>query len=106
MLARYRVKHFVLVFHYCSVGYRRAGCTYKKAIITFEASVPQEVKMLQSSRNLGANPHITKQNVSYGDTASFAKSRKRSVLDLAYSGWKLPVQTLLAGMRTSLLAIR
>ncbi|CDJ52874.1 ribosomal protein L23, putative [Eimeria brunetti] len=82
------------------LGYRRAGCTYKKAIVTLEESVPPEVQMLRSSRNLSVNPDKTKKNVSYGANRDLKRKPNRHEM---YQGgempnaWTLPIPNLLAG---------
>ncbi|KAL8428018.1 hypothetical protein ACSSS7_007430 [Eimeria intestinalis] len=63
-LTKFEVKNYLDQIY---VGYRRAGCTYKKAIVTLEDPIPDEVKMLRSCRKLGDNPDLLKKNVSYGD---------------------------------------
>ncbi|OEH77266.1 ribosomal protein [Cyclospora cayetanensis] len=82
------------------LGYRRAGCTYKKAIVTLEDPVPDEVKMLRSSRRLGANPDITKKNVSYGANRDLKRRPSRNELwqggEISHA-WTLPIPNLLAG---------
>ncbi|KAL8430143.1 hypothetical protein Efla_001807 [Eimeria flavescens] len=82
------------------LGYRRAGCTYKKAIVTLEESVPDEVKMLRSSRNLGVNPDITKKNVCYGAQRDNKMKPNRHQLfqggEIQHA-WRLPIPNLLAG---------
>ncbi|KAL8271833.1 hypothetical protein Esti_004223 [Eimeria stiedai] len=82
------------------LGYRRASCTYKKAIVTLEESIPDEVKMLRSSRKLGQNPDITKKNVSYGANRDYRVKPNRHQLwqgGEAPHAWRLPIPNLLAG---------
>ena len=83
-----------------TVGYRRAGCTYKKAIVTFEDAIPDEIKMLRSCRRLSLNPDITKKNISYGANRDLKRKPTRKELWLGGEiphAWTLPIPSLLAG---------
>ncbi|KAL8443216.1 hypothetical protein Emag_006035 [Eimeria magna] len=82
------------------LGYRRAGCTYKKAIVTLEDAIPDEVKMLRSSRKLSENPDLTKKNISYGANRDLRIKPNRHQLwqgGEAPHAWRLPIPNLLAG---------
>lgn len=45
--------------------YYRAGAIYKKAIVTCEEIIPDEVKMIADSRKPHSNPAITKYDTPY-----------------------------------------
>ncbi|CDI83573.1 ribosomal protein L23, putative [Eimeria acervulina] len=82
------------------LGYRRAGCTYKKAIVTLEEAVPPEVQMLRSSRNLSVNPDKLKKNVSYGANRDLKRRPTREQQTQGgemQHAWTLPIPNLLAG---------
>ncbi|KAF8823110.1 putative 50S ribosomal protein L23, partial [Cardiosporidium cionae] len=82
------------------MNYYRNGPMYKKAIITLEEAVPDTVKMISSSRNIGRNPSITKKNISYGVRSDLKTRPRRSQLwsmGERQSGWRLPLSNLLAG---------
>uniref|UniRef100_A0A3B0ML22 Large ribosomal subunit protein uL23m n=1 Tax=Theileria annulata TaxID=5874 RepID=A0A3B0ML22_THEAN len=79
--------------------YYRNGPMYKKAIVTLEHSVPDEVKMLGMDFELGKNPSITKKNVHYGNKSDFSylPDRKNDTFTGEYEeAWKLPIPNLLA----------
>ncbi|KAK2197696.1 bifunctional Ribosomal protein L25-L23/Ribosomal protein L23-L15e core domain superfamily/Nucleotide-binding alpha-beta plait domain superfamily [Babesia duncani] len=73
--------------------YYRNGPMYKKALITLEDSVPDEVKMLGSDFDLGRNPAITRHNISYGKKGPPIYTR---YLTAEHRGYKLPLTNLLA----------
>ncbi|CDR94712.1 ribosomal protein L23, putative [Babesia bigemina] len=79
--------------------YYRNGPMYKKAIVTLEHAVPDEVKMLGRDFELGVNPAITKKNVHYGKKKDFSylPDRRQDPLtgEIPY-GWRLPIANLLA----------
>ncbi|GBE60137.1 mitochondrial ribosomal L23 [Babesia ovata] len=79
--------------------YYRNGPMYKKAIVTLEHSVPDEVKMLGRDFELGVNPAITKKNVHYGKKKDYSYLPDRSQDPLTGEipyGWRLPIANLLA----------
>ncbi|GFE54348.1 mitochondrial ribosomal protein L23 [Babesia ovis] len=79
--------------------YYRNGPMYKKAIVTLEHAVPDEVKMLGRDFELGVNPAITKKNVHYGKKKDFSYLPDRRLDPLtgeAEYGWRLPLPNLLA----------
>nr|BAN64524.1 ribosomal protein L23, putative [Babesia bovis] len=79
--------------------YYRNGPMYKKAIITLEHSVPDEVKMIGRDFELGVNPAITKKNVHYGKKKdySYVPDRRFDPFtgEVDYA-WRLPLVNLLA----------
>ena len=86
------------------MGYRRAGSVYKKAVVTLEEAVPEEVKMLRSSRRLAQNPDLTKKDVSYGANRDLKRRPTRHELSEGGENpraWTLPIPNLLAGNRPS-----
>ncbi|CXJ26722.1 mitochondrial ribosomal protein L23 precursor, putative [Plasmodium berghei] len=86
-------------------NYYRNGPIYKKAIITLEHEVPDSVKMIQSCKNIGRNPYITKKNVIYGVRSDVKITPTRSQLwhmgECRYS-WRLPLTNLLADYKMNL----
>ncbi|EKX74298.1 ribosomal protein L23, putative [Theileria equi strain WA] len=79
--------------------YYRAGPMYKKAIVTLEDAVPDEVKMIGMDFELGRNPSITKKNVHYGKKIDFSycANRKDDILTGEHKqAWRLPIPNLLA----------
>lgn len=86
------------------VKYYRVGCTFKKAIVTLETSVPDEVKMLRSSIHLARNPDLTKHNVLYSGKRPFKPPSQAQRWEMGESkyAWRLPIPSLLAGKETPL----
>ncbi|CRG97028.1 mitochondrial ribosomal protein L23 precursor, putative [Plasmodium gallinaceum] len=86
-------------------NYYRNGPRYKKAIVTLEHEVPDSVKMIQSCKNIGRNPYITKKNVIYGVRSDVKITPTRSQLwqmgECRYS-WRLPLTNLLADYKMNL----
>ncbi|CAJ1336631.1 unnamed protein product [Effrenium voratum] len=80
--------------------YYNNGPQYKKAIVTFEETIPNDVKMMYNSRNPGMNPAITKY-----DTPSIRRwkpfrpgaNRKKDWMPRHPLAWAEPVPTLLRG---------
>eukprot|EP00930_Biecheleria_cincta_P001817 TRINITY_DN102908_c0_g1_i1.p2 TRINITY_DN102908_c0_g1~~TRINITY_DN102908_c0_g1_i1.p2 ORF type:complete len:241 (+),score=39.22 TRINITY_DN102908_c0_g1_i1:87-809(+) len=80
--------------------YLKNGPSYKKAIVTFEETIPDSVKMIANSRNPGMNPAITKY-----DTPCFRKwkpfrpgaNRRTDWMPRHPLAWAEPVPTLLRG---------
>lgn len=80
--------------------YYRNGPMYKKAIVTLEHAVPDEVKMLGKDFELGVNPAITKKNVHYGkkkDLSYLPDRRSDPLIGEGSYTWRLPIPNLLAG---------
>ncbi|SOV80826.1 mitochondrial ribosomal protein L23 precursor, putative [Plasmodium reichenowi] len=86
-------------------NYYRNGPRYKKAIITLEHEVPDSVKMIQSCKNIGRNPYITKKNITYGVRSDVKIRPTRSQLwhmgECRYS-WRLPLTNLLSDYNMNL----
>lgn len=79
--------------------YYRSGPMYKKAIVTLEHSVPDEVKMLGKDFELGVNPAITKKNVHYGKKKDYSYLPDRHsdpIIGRSSYSWRLPISNLLA----------
>ncbi|UVC49576.1 putative ribosomal protein L23 [Theileria orientalis] len=79
--------------------YYRNGPMYKKAIVTLEHQVPDEVKMIGMDFELGKNPAITKKNVHYGKKIDFSYLRNRKndpYIGEYKDSWKLPIPNFLA----------
>eukprot|EP00440_Ansanella_granifera_P008555 gb/GFBE01009268.1/.p1 GENE.gb/GFBE01009268.1/~~gb/GFBE01009268.1/.p1 ORF type:complete len:242 (+),score=37.25 gb/GFBE01009268.1/:1-726(+) len=80
--------------------YFKNGPSYKKAIVTFEETIPDDVKMIYNSKNPGMNPAITKY-----DTPCFRKwkpfrpgANRRTDWQMRHPlAWAEPVPTLLRG---------
>eukprot|EP00933_Yihiella_yeosuensis_P045394 TRINITY_DN4075_c0_g1_i1.p1 TRINITY_DN4075_c0_g1~~TRINITY_DN4075_c0_g1_i1.p1 ORF type:complete len:242 (-),score=34.67 TRINITY_DN4075_c0_g1_i1:210-935(-) len=80
--------------------YLKNGPSYKKAIVTFEETIPDDVKMIYNSRNPGMQPSITKY-----DTPCFRKwkpfrpgaNRRTDWQPRHPLAWAEPVPTLLRG---------
>lgn len=86
-------------------NYYRNGPRYKKAIITLEHEIPDEIKMIQSCKNIGRNPSITKKNIIYGvrsdEKITPTKSQLWVMGECRYS-WRLPLTNLLANYEMNL----
>eukprot|EP00747_Dinoflagellata_sp_TGD_P206720 gnl/TRDRNA2_/TRDRNA2_80395_c0_seq1.p2 gnl/TRDRNA2_/TRDRNA2_80395_c0~~gnl/TRDRNA2_/TRDRNA2_80395_c0_seq1.p2 ORF type:complete len:234 (+),score=38.43 gnl/TRDRNA2_/TRDRNA2_80395_c0_seq1:137-838(+) len=80
--------------------YMKNGQAYKKAIVTCEETIPDEVKMIYNSRNPGMNPAITKY-----DTPGIRKwrpyrpgaNRREDWAPRHPLAWQEPIPTLLRG---------
>eukprot|EP00434_Breviolum_minutum_P023828 symbB.v1.2.021021.t1/scaffold1795.1/size101065/3 len=80
--------------------YYKNGPSYKKAIVTFEETIPDDVKMIYNSKNPGMNPALTKY-----DTPCFRRwkpfrpgaNRRKDWMPRHPLAWAEPVPTLLRG---------
>mmetsp|Transcript_99850 Transcript_99850/g.237987 ORF Transcript_99850/g.237987 Transcript_99850/m.237987 type:complete len:238 (+) Transcript_99850:65-778(+) len=80
--------------------YFKNGPSYKKAIVTFEETIPDDVKMIYNSRNPGMNPALTKY-----DTPNRKRwkpfrpgaNRRKDWMPRHALAWAEPVPTLLRG---------
>eukprot|EP00922_Rhytidocystis_sp_ex-Travisia-forbesii_P071354 GHVS01106496.1.p1 GENE.GHVS01106496.1~~GHVS01106496.1.p1 ORF type:complete len:297 (-),score=-4.52 GHVS01106496.1:2-892(-) len=82
------------------LNYYRNGPMMKKAILTLEHSISDEVKMISSCRNVARNPAVLKKNVSYGYKASMRTMPNRTQMysmGVCRESWRLPLPNLLAG---------
>eukprot|EP00916_Digyalum_oweni_P005897 GHVL01010203.1.p1 GENE.GHVL01010203.1~~GHVL01010203.1.p1 ORF type:complete len:245 (+),score=23.48 GHVL01010203.1:21-755(+) len=77
---------------------------YKKAYVRFEETIPDTVKMMSSSMNVGRNPIMIKKNYKYATRKSFRWNPKRLDLirylgghDKQSENWRHPITTLLRG---------
>jgi len=80
--------------------YFKNGPSYKKAIVTFEETIPDAVKMYYSSRNPGLNPAILKYDQPSGRTWKPFRpgiSRKGDWAPRHPMAWAEPIPTLLRG---------
>eukprot|EP00921_Rhytidocystis_pertsovi_P027026 GHVQ01043551.1.p1 GENE.GHVQ01043551.1~~GHVQ01043551.1.p1 ORF type:complete len:234 (-),score=29.64 GHVQ01043551.1:152-853(-) len=80
--------------------YYRNGPIMKKAILTLEHAIPDDVKMMSSSTKLSRNPAILKHNVNYG-YKRFTRTRPTRAqmysMGVCRESWRLPIPNLLAG---------
>ena len=80
-------------------NYFKTDAQYKKAIVTCEEVIPDEVKMMQSCRNLKLNPGLTKgmldPQISRGNPARPGQSRSNDWRPRHKFAWREPVPMLL-----------
>mmetsp|Transcript_48158 Transcript_48158/g.111885 ORF Transcript_48158/g.111885 Transcript_48158/m.111885 type:complete len:243 (-) Transcript_48158:31-759(-) len=81
-------------------GYFKNGPAYKKAIVTFEETIPDEVKMIYNSRTPGIQPAITKYDTPSRRTWKPFRpgvSRRSDWAPRHPLAWAEPIPTLLRG---------
>jgi len=80
-------------------NYFKTDAQYKKAIVTCEEVIPDEVKMMHSSRNLRLNPALTKgaldPQITRGNPARPGQSRSNDWKPRHKFAWREPVPMLL-----------
>jgi large subunit ribosomal protein L23 len=80
-------------------NYFKTDASYKKAIVTCEETVPDEVKMIHSCRDLRLNPAVTKgmldPKVNKGNSARPGQSRSNDWKPRHEFAWREPIPLLL-----------
>ena len=80
-------------------NYFRTDAQYKKAIVTCEETIPDEVKMIHSCRNLRLNPAVTKgmldPKINRGNPARPGQSRSNDWKPRHRFAWREPIPLLL-----------
>jgi large subunit ribosomal protein L23 len=80
-------------------NYFKTDAQYKKAIVTCEEVVPDEVKMINSCRNLRLNPALTKgmldSKITRGNPARPGQSRSNDWKPRHKFAWREPIPMLL-----------
>jgi large subunit ribosomal protein L23 len=79
----------------------KTDAQYKKAIVTCEETIPDEVKMVHSSRELRLNPAVTKgmldPKITRGNPARPGQSRSQDWKPRHQQAWREPIPLLMRG---------